>query len=105
MATTYKTTSLHIAVLFHTAGEIAGLIEAGADVNERDSNGSTPLHAAARPRCHAAIAGLAKAGADLDARDIEGRTPLHAAARADLEHRPPDDAAREDEPRFEELED
>lgn len=51
-----------------TPEEIKVAIEAGADVNARNENGSTPLHSAAYNPNPAVITTLIKAGADVNAR-------------------------------------
>lgn len=63
----------------------AALLENGASVARRASNGATALHHAARPwwRENAALAArLLAAGADPRAKDEDGRTPLDLAAAA-----------------------
>jgi len=54
------------------------LIDAGADVNARDSIGSTPLHHALLSERLTKI--LLDEGADVMAKDNNGNTPLHYAA-------------------------
>ncbi|MCY4200242.1 MAG: ankyrin repeat domain-containing protein [Gammaproteobacteria bacterium] len=56
------------------------LIEAGADVNEKDVYGNTPLHWATLRGDDAAIAKLLiEAGSDTETQDSRGSTPLHWA--------------------------
>jgi quinoprotein dehydrogenase-associated probable ABC transporter substrate-binding protein len=64
------------AIIGNDASRVALLIEKGADVNVRDSNGYAPLHSAARNRNSPIVALLAKNKADVNARDGDGFTPL-----------------------------
>ena len=60
-----------------SAGKLKILIVLGADVNARNTNGTTPLMlAAARNQNPAVIETLIESGADVNARDQNGRTPL-----------------------------
>lgn len=70
-----------------TAGPVAMLIMAGADVNARDESGATPLHHAVEyggghpDVIPDVINELVMAGAEVDEQDTNGRTSLHWAAR------------------------
>lgn len=80
-----KWTPLVFAVRAGHPHIVAQLLEAGADVQARDSRGSTPLHRAAYGSAHperdAEMIGLLIGRrADVHARDAAGRTPLHVAA-------------------------
>ena len=69
--------------IYPIARVIAAFVEAGADVNAVDREGSTPLHyAAGRVYSRTALTAraLLDAGADVNARDSRGGTPLHRAA-------------------------
>ena len=76
-------TALHLAVWNANPGEVACLLEAGADVNARNKWGQTPLHLAARTGNAGEITRLAGRGAELDATDADGLTPLDLAASGD----------------------
>jgi len=56
------------------------LIDKGAQVEAKSSNGSTPLHFAAHHDHVEVVRLLCDRGADIEARDIIGRRPLHRAA-------------------------
>ena len=54
------------------------LVEAGADLEQRDERGSTAIHYAACGQYRIAECLLAR-GADIEATDCDGLTPLHVA--------------------------
>ncbi len=56
------------------------LIDAGADLNYRNADGSTALHTAAVFGTTEVARLLIEAGADLNIQNNDGSTPLHAAA-------------------------
>ncbi len=83
--------NLCVAAYLGDAARVKGLIEAGADVNAKDSNTWTPLHYAAS-RGHLEVARvLITARADLNAKgdsrsfvqEFDSGTPLHLAVRGD----------------------
>ena len=69
---------------FFKAANVADVdrcLEAGADLNARTGNGSTPLHyAAANNDNPAVVAALVEVGASPNVRNEGGLTPLHSAA-------------------------
>lgn len=67
------------AIIGNDAGRVALLIEKGADVNLRGSNGYAPLHSAARNRNSPIVELLARNKADVNAKDGDGFTPLDYA--------------------------
>lgn len=71
-----ETTLLHAASYDGQTAIIELLIELGADVNAKESNGRTPLHHAANNGHLEVIELLVRCGADLEASDGEGMTAL-----------------------------
>jgi hypothetical protein len=75
-------TDLHMSVIQGKAEAVAKLLDGGAEVNAKSSDGTTPLHLAAvfgRLKCAQLL--LAR-GADLSAQSDSGDTPLALAAQA-----------------------
>jgi ankyrin repeat protein len=77
-------TPLHLAAFFGHIDLAASLIDRGADVNARSTNGlnNAPLHAAAAGGHTDLVTLLLERGADVNARQEGGWTALHAAAQA-----------------------
>ncbi|KAK7094359.1 hypothetical protein V1264_005934 [Littorina saxatilis] len=82
----WKETALHCACQCESPTASADitrlLLDAGADVNARDTLGMTPLHDAAWNGYTETLRRLIHYEADLNAKDNEGRTPLHCASTA-----------------------
>ena len=62
------------------AAVTAVLLAAGAEVNARNSRGTTPLHNAVESRNPATVSALLEAGAEVNAADSDGDTPLMRAS-------------------------
>ena len=73
-------TVLHLAAYSDNRRIIAALLEAGADVYQRDGIGDSPLHGAAWADAGRAVYELVARGANVDARGSRGETPMHKAA-------------------------
>lgn len=79
-------TALHIVVDRRDLTWISYLISKGANVNARNSRGTTPLQLAVRTGFPEGVALLVQEGARVDESDAAGETPLIAAVhRRDLE--------------------
>ena len=66
------------------AGAAKLLVENGANVNDRDRQGSTPLMLAAESARDKVVRVLIDAGADLNAKDNEGKTAVMRAAESTM---------------------
>lgn len=77
-------TPLHLAAFFGHLDLAASLLDRGADVNARSTNGlnNTPLHAAAAGGHTELVGLLLKRGAAVNTRQEGGWTALHAAAQS-----------------------
>jgi len=73
------TESLHKAAWKGDIEQVRLLISQGADVNERNRNGSTPLHVATWPRHTEVVELLIQKGVEVDAKDRGGYTSLYYA--------------------------
>lgn len=77
-------TALHLAAFFNHLEAAEFLIDSGADVNARSTNGmaNTPLHAAAAGRATDVARILLEHGAQVNAQQHGGWTPLQGAAQS-----------------------
>ena len=64
----------------HWSDALLALLQAGAAVDARDKDGTTPLHLSAIMGQKDALLALLQAVAAVDARDKDGKTPLHLSA-------------------------
>jgi ankyrin repeat protein len=75
------TTVLHKAVLCQQLEVAHVLIDKGADVNMKDSNGNTALHVVAKEGIIGAVKFLVEKESSISAANGNGDTPLHVAAK------------------------
>lgn len=73
-------TSLHLAALQGDVEAVRRIVDAGADLDQKDAYGSSPLVIAATFGKAEVARALIDAGADLQVANAEGSTPLHIAA-------------------------
>lgn len=73
---------LHKAVLANDETTANSLLEAGANVNEREGSGNTALHLASQQGSESMTQFLLSRGADVNAMTMTGQTPLHLAAES-----------------------
>lgn len=73
---------LHHAVKIGFSNGVSSLIEYGADVDQKDTNGCTPLHVSLENRNEGLARQLLKYGASTQSADLLGNTALHWASRA-----------------------
>jgi ankyrin repeat protein/beta-lactamase regulating signal transducer with metallopeptidase domain len=78
--------SLHQAAATGDKGQVEKLLAQGADLNEKDKDGSTPLHEAAGNGWRDVARLLLEKGANVEAADASGQTPLHRASRFGSRH-------------------
>lgn len=72
--------TLHCLCKAGRADEVKDMLASNINVNERDSQKSTPLHYAASEGMIGIMHMLLEAGADVNARNAAQNTPLHLAA-------------------------
>lgn len=76
-----KETATYVATSRNDESIVRALLDAGAMVNGRTSDGSTPLHSAADQGTADMVEALIDAGAEINARSAAGLTPLQLAVR------------------------
>ena len=74
-------TPLAVAASFNSSAVAALLIDKGANIHAKDTDGWTPLHVAASENAPEVVSLLIKSGADIHAKSNNGGAPLHYAAR------------------------
>ena len=83
MADSYGKVSLHYAARWGNDLSVMALLDAGADMESKDYDLSTPLHEASKQGsiCLSALKALLRHGANYEACDRKGRRPLHYAVK------------------------
>ncbi|CAL8068397.1 unnamed protein product [Calicophoron daubneyi] len=79
---TLQRRAVHFAALRHQVSCLQMLLNAGAQLDVRDTFGNTPLHYAAEDGDGGLLSLLLNNGASVDAQDITNKTPLMKAARS-----------------------
>ncbi len=82
LTSTLRRQALHYAVLRHQMACAQMLMNAGADVNSRDTFGNSPIHYASEDANVTLISLLISSGAIIDSADITNKTPLMKAVRS-----------------------
>ncbi|SLM37659.1 Ankyrin repeat-containing domain [Lasallia pustulata] len=75
-------TALFLAVERSHAAVVQALLDAGVDVNAKDSRGQSSLHRATRRESEGLMKLLLRNGAEVDCKNDEGRTPWSANVRS-----------------------
>ncbi len=82
----YGDTALHVATMLNAEVEVLQmLINAGADVNERNKKGSSPIAVAIETKNSQHTAFYARTGADIHSENLDSLTPLMRALKAEQE--------------------
>ena len=84
-ATQHRQPMISVAAMHGSVAAIKALLEAGADVNDRDAQGETPLMEAAFYGHASAVQALINAKAEVNAEDYNGLTALDCAVWGDHE--------------------
>lgn len=79
---TLQRRAVHFAALKHQVSCLQMLLNAGAQLDARDTFGNTPLHYAAEDGDGSLLSLLLNNGASVDSQDITSKTPLMKAARS-----------------------
>ncbi|KAF5402933.1 Ankyrin repeat domain-containing protein 6 [Paragonimus heterotremus] len=79
---TLQRRAVHFAALRHQVSCLQMLLNAGAQLDVRDTFGNTPLHYAAEDGDVGLLSLLLNNGASVDSQDITSKTPLMKAARS-----------------------
>ena len=75
------TQPIHLAACIHETTTLQLLLDAGAELNSRDSSGCTPLVYATRTGSLPLVEFILNRAADVNTQDVNGQTPLMIASR------------------------